>query len=437
MSGLRTSTRAAVSAALLVCAAACPALAQDASGVLTSGVTYTIRPDPAQSGAAVALWYRAPAAGFDAAPSSGLSRLAADTVAASTPVTGTPLAQLVARSGGRISIAVYPDSVAITALVPPDHVAQTVRAMTASFFAPVITAQGLRIAQRDATEDAVYRSLGSEAIEDALGSALFAAGPLHDGLIGTAQSLAETKLERVRAFAERAFRPANAILVLTGNVDPAVLGGVASRSGAQSAPEAAAVQTPRAGLFEPIRRAGNITGTGLGWIGPPIVAEAEATTLDFIADALFAPRSGVVAKALGKRKVTVVGKFVTYRNPGVFLVSITGEDAAAALPIVEKAIADAARPMPAAAFAAARAAFVYRILGDMSTPAEVADTFGWYTVEGDAPYAPAEGGTQGRYFSLAAQLTPDAVARTVAKYLSVPPAVVNLVKAPVVKGTRT
>lgn len=439
MSGARTGLRAAVTAALFVGAAAggalgqsapAPAPAAAASGVLPSGVAYALHPDPAQAAAAVALWYRAPSSGFGATPLPGLSRLAAATVTASTPITGTPLARLVDRWGGRISVSAYPDSVAVTALVPADHVAQAVRAMTASFFAPVTTAEGLQVAQRYATEDAIFRSFAPDAIEDALGAALFATGPAHDGTIGSAASVGDIKLDRVRTFAERAFRPSNAILVLTGNVDARALANVVSRPGtAASAPaETAAPQTPRTDPA-PVSREGNIAGTGLGWLGPPITAEADATALDFVADALFAPKTGTVSKALGTLKATVTGKFVTYRNPGLFLVTISGDDAAAARPIVDKAIADAAKPLAAAAFDAARAGFVYRLLGQLETPSDIADTYGWYTVEGDAAYAPADGGTQGRYFTLAAGLTPATVAQAVAKYLGAAPAVVTLTKS--------
>jgi predicted Zn-dependent peptidase len=439
VSGARTGLRAAVTAALFVGLAAGGALAQTAatpappgaatSGVLPGGVAYALHPDPAQSAAAVALWYRAPSGGFGATPIPGLSRLAAATVTASMPITGTPLARLIDRWGGRISVSAYPDSVAVTALVPADHVAQAVRAMTGSFFAPVTTAEGLQVAQRYATEDAVFRSFAPDAIEDALGAALFADGPVHDGTIGSAAAMGDIKLDRVRAFAERAFRPANAILVLTGNVDARALANVASRPGAvASAAEAAAPQNARTGAA-PVSREGNIAGTGLGWLGPPITAEADATALDFVADALFAPKTGTVSKALGTLKATVSGKFVTYRNPGLFLVTISGDDAAAARPIVEKAIADAAKPLGPAAFDAARAGFVYRLLGQLQTPSDIADTYGWYTVEGAAAYAPADGGTQGRYFTLAANLTPAAVARTVGKYLGATPAVVIFTKA--------
>jgi predicted Zn-dependent peptidase len=425
-------------AALLVLAAGGRALAQDGpAGTLPGGVAYAFHPDPAQPLAAVSLWYRAPAAGFGTKAAPGISRLAAATVAASSPVTGTPLTQLVERWGGRVTVSAYPDSVAITALVPPDHAAETVRAMTGDYFAPVVSAAGLQLAQRDVGEDAVYRDLGPDAIEAALGAALFDTGPLHDGAVGTLEGIAGMSLDAVRSFATRAFRPSNAILVLTGNVDRAALNGVAKRPGASAGlPETPAAQTPRAPAA-PLRREGLIDGTGLGWAGPPITAEADATAMDFVADLLFAPRTGRVPRAVGNRKATVTGRFVTYRNPGVFLVTISGADAAAVRPIVEQTIADATKPLSPQAFQAARAAFVYRLLSDMATPADVAEIYGWYTVEGDAPYAPSDGGTQGRYLSLVAALTPASVAQTAAKYLGPPPAVVTMVKRAQPRGTRT
>jgi hypothetical protein len=64
----------------------------------------------------------------------------------------------------------------------------------------------------------------------------------------------------------------------------------------------------------------------------------------------------------------------------------------------------------------------------MDTPSSVADTYGWYAVEGDPSYAPAEGGLQGRYFGIVRSLSPTAVARTAAKYLGPAPGVVVLSK---------
>jgi len=438
VSGTGTRLRAAFFAALFVgCAASAGAQMPASDGTLPSGVRYEVRADPAQPAAAVALWFRAPASGFDGSPVPGLSRLAALTVSASPPITGTPLTQLVEGWGGRLGVGAYPDSVSVTALVPPDRVRAAVRALTADYFAPVATPDGLKLAQRDTADDVLLRSFGPEAIEDALGGALFATGPLHDGTLGTIPSLASVPFERVRAYAERAFRPSNAILVLTGNVAPAALADVAARAGAMpDAAEAPAPQTPRTTPGAEHRDAG-IAGTGLGWIGPPIANEADATAMDFLADALFAQRTGSVQRALGSTKAFVTGRFVTYRDPGVFLVTITGEEAAAARPIVERAIAAAATPMPRPAFESARAGFVYRLLQDMDTPADTADTFGWYAVEGGASYAPAEGAASGRYFEIAGRLTPEAVAHAAATYLGRRPAEVTTAPAQPPKGRTT
>lgn len=436
MSETRRVMKAAVSAAFLVSAGSLPALAQGtapvpASGTLPGGVAYELRSDPAQPAAAVALWYRAPSSGFGAEPVPAISRLAAATVAASSPITGTPLGALVAGYGGRLSIEAFADSVSVTAVVPPERVAATVRAMTADYFAPVVTDQGLKLAQDDAAESAEFEALvPQDAVEDALGAALFAGGPLHDGTIGTAAGLRAVRIGDVRAFAERAFRPANAILVLTGDAGASALDAVASRAGAPAAGPAAAAEPPvvqrRRNEPEPLRRTAETRGIGLGWAGPPIADEADATAMDFLADALFAPRTGVVAQALGDRRAAATGRFVTFRDPGLFLVTVTGEDAEAARPIVERAVASATHPMPAAAFEAARAAYVYRLLQSMETPADLASVFGWYAVEGDPAYAPAEAGGDNRYFRLARALTPQAVARAAERYLRAPPAVVIL-----------
>ena len=440
---LATSLRAAVSAALLVSALASPAPAQEnppPTGSLPSGVSYELRPDPGAPAAAVALWFRAPASGFDAGLPY-LSRLSAATVAGSAPITGTPLGRLVDRFGGRVSVAAYPDSGAVTALVPPDRAAETVRAMTADYFAPVVTPDGFALAERDVSEELLVRSYDpADAIEDLLGTALFGAGPLPAKPATDLSSIRALTADTVRAFAERAFRPGNAILVLSGNVDSSVLHEVAARDGATAGAEPAFAQPLRPAPATPFRFEGHADGTGLGWIGPPITDEASATALDFVADALFAPQAGIVQRALAQRKVTVTGKFVTYRNPGVFLVTVSGDDAAAALPIVERAVADARKPMTAAAFASARAGFIYRLLAQMETPSELADTYGWYAVEGNPAYAPSEAGLHGRYFGVAGKLTPAGVARAVSRYLGPAPAVVTLVKAmpaPATPGKRT
>jgi predicted Zn-dependent peptidase len=115
---------------------------------------------------------------------------------------------------------------------------------------------------------------------------------------------------------------------------------------------------------------------------------------------------------------------VTYHDPGVLLVTISGGDVTAARKSVDDAFAAVRKPLSKAEFAQARAAFLYHMLSDIETPGGMADTLGWYTVEGDQGYAPGANGAASRYFAVADSLTPAFVAATVNKYLTRPGAVV-------------
>ncbi len=112
------------------------------TGTLAGGGTYLIRPAGGASVAAVALWYRAPQGGFGTEAVPGLGRLAAAAIAASKPVTGTALSQFVRQVGGKLSVAAYAESVAVSVLVPADRAADAVKALTRSYFAPVLTDAG-------------------------------------------------------------------------------------------------------------------------------------------------------------------------------------------------------------------------------------------------------------------------------------------------------
>lgn len=406
-------------------AAAPPEPANLMSGALAGGGQYVISHSEIAPVAAIALWYRAPASGFDAAGVPGLGRLAAATVAGSAPITGTPLGRYVSELGGRIAINTYPDSVAISALVPAESAAAVVHAMTVSFFAPVVTADGLKIAQRDVGEEAFFRQFNSEqTIDDALVGALFSDGPAHFPSLGASADVSKITLDQVKAYAERAFRPSNAVLIITGAVDSSVVASaVPGHTDAAPHPE-----PPAAGHLvaqpQPVETTGAEAGQGLGWVGPAITSEREATALDFISDYLFRPDTGVVQRAVATTKATVSGKFVTYHDPGVLLVTISGGDVPAARTIVDDALATVRKPLDKATFAAARDAFLYHMLSDIETPGGLADTLGWYTVEGDLGYAPGLGGAGSRYFGIASSLTPAFVAATVNKYLDRPGAVV-------------
>ncbi len=410
---------------LLPAAAAAPVPSNLASGSLPGGGQYVISHTAIAPVAAIALWYRAPSNGFGTAGMAGLGRLAAAAVTGSAPITGTPLGRYVTELGGRIAISSYPNSVSISALVPAQRAADVVHAMTVSFFAPVLTADGLKLAQRDVGEEALFRQFNPElTIDDALVGALFSDGPAHVPPLGASADVPKITLEAVKAYAERAFRPANAVLVVTGAVDASVINtAVPGRTDIAAQPEPP-LQEHVTAVPAPVETTGTEAGQGLGWIGPAIASEREATALDFVSDYLFRADTGMVQKLIATTKASVSGKFVTYHDPGVLLVSISGGDVAAARTIVDSALVAARKPLDKGAFAAARDAFLYHMLSDIQTPGGLADTLGWYTVEGNQAYAPGAGGLTSRYFGIASGLTPAFVAATIDKYLGRPGAVV-------------
>lgn len=422
-------------AALLGAALVVPAPAAAANvpvtGALAGGGRYVVRTMGGAPVAAVALWYRAPAAGFDAAaPVAGLARLAAATVTASAPVTGTTLAAFVDQTGGRLSVAAYPDSIAVSAVIPAGRAAETIAAMTRSFFAPVVSDAGLTVAKRQLAAAAARRSFSPDTVlTDALYRSLFAGSAAATPTFGSPRALEALPVETVRTFAERAFRPANATLVVTGPVDPAVVrsalpGRQDAASGAEPPFSVAVAPSP-----EPVALTGSDPGFALAWAGPPIADERGATAFDLIADYLFYPDTGIVQRAIRKTGTTLGGTFVTYHDPGLFFVTAYGGDLEAARKAVDDGFAAIRTPLSPAAFEAARRTFVYHILSDGQTAAALADSYGWYGVEGAPAYAPDAAIDGGRYFAVAAALTPDDVARAAATYLARPAAAISMKSA--------
>jgi zinc protease len=420
---------ALIGAALVVSSSAgVRADAPPLDGKLPAGGTYLVRPVAGAPVAAIALWYRASSSGFDALPAPGIGRLAATAVAASQPVTGTPLGTLINRLGGRMSISAYPESVSVSVLVPADQAPQAIKALTRSFFAPVLTDAGLQAARRTVAEEAAIRSMGTEsAIEDSLYATLFAAGPDKQPPFPPPAALDGFTLAQVRAYAERAFRPANAVLVLSGAVTPDLTGdALTGREGAD--PAAEAVLPKSVASPAPVTIAGTDAGFGFAWAGPPIADEASATAFDFIADYLFG-EGGSLQRAATAAGTTLDGTFVTYHDPGVFIVEATGGDVVATRAALTAAIAAIQKPLPADVFERARRQFTYRLLSHAQTPDLIADNYGWYTVEGGSAYTPGEGGTSGAYLRAVAALTPASVAAAATRYLGRPPATVTMASA--------
>jgi hypothetical protein len=186
-------------------------------------------------------------------------------------------------------------------------------------------------------------------------------------------------------------------------------------------PEATAVPAP-------VDTRGSDGGFGMMWAGPPIADEAAATAFDFIADYLFSD-GGPLQTAAGAVGTSLDGTFVTYHDPGVFIVTATGGNVDAIRAAVTTALARIRTPLDADAFERARRAFVYRLLSHSETPDLLADNYGWYAVEGAPAYTPGENGAQGRYLQAVAALTPAFVAATAATYLGRPGAVVTVTSA--------
>lgn len=416
-------------AATLPARAAAPSLgAGGVSGTLPGGGTYIVRPQRSVPVAAVELWFRAPSVGFARDPIPGLSLLAAKAIAASIPITGASLSRLVGDMGGKLSISSYPDSVDVAALVPANRAGDVVRAMTAVYFTPVLTAQGLRTARSDVIAEALIRSFDSdEMLRDTLLEQLFTKGPAHYSVYGKPEDVRKVDLDTLTDFATRAFRAKNAYLILTGAIDAQVVGrAVDGRPKAAGDSGESALASTVSSPAPSVARDFADPAFGYAFVGPPIADERAATAMDFISDYLFRPDSGQVSRSAGS-EVNIIGQFVTYRNPGVMLVQLSGTgDLKAARTALDGALAQMRKPLDKKTFEAARAVFIYHLLSDLQTPLQLADNFGWYSVEGNARYAPGLAGAGGRYFAAAKSLNADYVAAIAAKYLTLPGATVTL-----------
>lgn len=370
------------------------------------------------------LWFRAPAGGFDNGRP-GLARLAITALAASSPPHGTSLAELVNRFGGSLSIGVYPDIAMVGVSVPAWDAPQVLRVLTSAYFRPHVATAGFKAALRDCALAAAQTRFDPERLlEDALFRRLFSAGPARVAPTPSeASDFSRISMDAVQAFAQRAFRQNNAVLSLAGAVDTQLLGSV--RGGNPGAPPDAPFDSVVAPTPGATSQPSLVAGTGFAWAGAPIADAKAATALDFVADYLFNTQHGTFARAFSQahKNAYVHGQFITLHNPGVLLLTISGVD----VPDVRTQVADAVsalrRPMDGARFAAARAAFEYRILSETQTPMSRADNYGWYAAEGDAGYAPASG--SGEYERALQALDPAFVAQTVAKYLQ-HPAIVQL-----------
>ncbi len=305
-----------------------------------------------------------------------------------------------------------------------------IRTLTNAYFSPSISDSGLKAALRDGAVAAAESHFDSDRIlQDSLFAHIFSAGPAHyPPLPATAQDLTKIPASDVKAFAARAFRPSNAVMTLTGGIDPKWLSDVAAAAG--GAPADGPFDSALSNASVDVTQTAQVDGVGFAWVGPPITDTKAATAMDFIADYLFDGDHGTVSVAMRKAKsdAFVNGQFITLHKPGILLVTTSGASTDTARTDVLDAItAMAQHPLDGHAFDAARSAFVYHILSQTQTPSSRADNFGWYAAEGNAAYAPGDESAQ--YVQAAQSLDPAYVAGIVRKYLQ-HPAIVQLLTAP-------
>lgn len=392
------------------------------TGTLTNGGIYVLQPDPAVASAAIELWFRAPAAGYDNA-TPGLSRVAATAVAASSHLHGTSLSEFARNVGGSLSINAYSDMVSIAVSVPAGRAREIVRALTAAYFSPSISAAGLRDALRD--EAVIVQENLFEphaALREMLFTQLFSEGPAHYGFTAdSAEALAQLSPERVKNFAVRAFRSQNAILTLSGNVESRdVAIAAAGQAGEAMDPPLDSVVAARPPA---LLKAGPVRGLALGWVGPPIAQARSVAALDLVANVLFDARNGTVFRALSKLEpaVSVDGQFITLHSAGVLAVTISGARSDLAKAAALEAVSALTHPLAPDVFEAARKALLYRVSAESATARTVADNAGWYASQGDVAGAP--GDPSGHYARDVASLDPEYVAQIVRTYLTHPTSV--------------
>ncbi len=403
------------------------------SGALPQGGHYVLTAPSSMPLTALELWYRVPSIGYGPAIHPSLGRLAAQSAAASSAAQGLSLGEYVASIGGTLSIDVFPDSVAITALVPSPEADATLRLLTGSYFSPHITDAGLHRAKLDMTTEAMYERFDpSVALRNALFAGLFVAGPEHYATLD-AHDVAALDLPTVQAFAERAFRPQHASLVVTGATAPSLLTAIMpsatiTNTTFSEQDELAALQSTPGSVSTPRFVPFSQPGGGLAWLGPDIDDELSATAMDFIADYLFHPIDGKVTRQLATAlpDVTLNGQFITLQKPGIFLVGVSGPGSGAALHQIRQQIQALTKPLPPDVFLQARRAFSYHIQSELQTPTGLAASFGWYATEGSPGYAPGAQGADSQYDHDIAALSARKVAEVAQTFLQSSPLWVTL-----------
>jgi len=413
------------------------------SGVLDSGMHYVLHPVGELPVVAMQLWFRVPSTGFDAPPQPSIALYAARSVAAATPVGGASLETAVAAVGGSLQIDASADAVSVAVTAPSAEAPALLAALRAAYAAPLIDDAGMKQALASLARQALLHQVDPlQSIQDAIFSQLFVSGAAHEARFDLL-SLSRVTSKALHLFAQRAFRPSNTILVVSGAVDPTLLTLPTHLPTTEAdVPERVIDSVPRVFDGTPFASSsvllplstqqidGVLPGIGYGWLGPPIRREADATALDFLADYLFDPTTGLIARRFQEHGIDawMQGQFITLHGAGVFTVGVVGLSTDRLMPsILGQALKDLEQPLDDATFSEARALFWAHLVRQIATPDGYASSIGWYAAEDDPLYAPGVDGETGEYARMVEELTPRSVAAVVRRYLtSVHPACVQV-----------
>ena len=413
---------------------------------LSDGLTLVARKATASPTVALEIWIKCPASGYDGAHP-GLARLTALAIVEQRSG-GSSLRDDARAAGAQIAVSVYQESTEIAILAPAYTSQALLDKLAQQALRPQLDERAFEAArQRLAAQQVASMEMPDEVLRDSLFARMFSAGPLHDSSFGDPKSLTALALGDLSAFVQRAYVPANEIVVAVGDVDAQEIGSYIQAI----APSAGAVQMMPQSTVAPYtdapvaltRESLNVGGVAIGWVGPPIADQRAATAMDLMSDYLTHPTQGVLSKLMNAADADVdfSGQFVTLRDPGVFYVTASGEklDPTIATGIIRDAVRDALhKPLSDAEFERARAAFVNHLLVSMQTSQGLADNYGWYFSQGAMPYSPSatDSALSGAYFQAVASLTPQYVYSIATRYLQAKPAVIILPRGPIhISGT--
>lgn len=401
-----------------------------------NGLTIVARKAGAAPVVALEVWIRCPSNDYDSSRP-GIARLAALALLDEKSATSLSLRDATRIAGGQIAVSVYYESTEIAILAPSYAAPALLDKLSATTARPYVDQAAFDSARtRLAAGQVAAGGVVDQQLRDALFTQLFASGPLRDSTYGYPKNLKDMTLADVTKFLGRAYVPESEFVVVAGDQDPHdVLKHVSplTTPGAPAQPMPNSQTAPSGAPFGIRSDQTAVNGVALGWIGPPIEDERAATAMDFLSDYLAHEGDGTLVKTIAAvdSAADFNGQFITLRNPGVFYLTVSGQQVdPATLPgIIRSAMQSAVgHEFSKSDFARARDAFVTHLLRDMQTDEALADNYGWYFAQGALPYSPSatDVALSGDYFDRVSSLTPDYVYSIAKKYVLVNPTIVVL-----------